>query len=207
MVQATLRGDKTETRREIKHCGNSMHYDKRLCDWGLSNPSPELHKDNDWKWTLQTAVDDNAIFYLKCPYGKVGDVLWVRETTCYVMLDHAPDLLEGMDSQTVYKASVHPDWMEYAKEKYGYKWKPSIFMPKDACRIKLEITDVRVERLNEISDADAIAEGIIYHGNNDHNILTPKEAYQILWESINGKDSFGGQWVWVIKFKRVEGKK
>lgn len=154
-----------------------------------------------------------------CPY-QVGNILWVRETTCWVMLDHAPDLLEGAKERTlfVYKANVHPDWMEYAKEKYGYKWKPSIFMPKAACRIFLKITDIRVERLQDISEEDAVAEGvqktfnILFNESRYRDYANVKDdwrsavsSFQSLWASINGVDSWDeNPWVWVIQFEKTE---
>lgn len=152
-----------------------------------------------------------------CPY-QIGNILWVRETTCWVMLDHAHDLLEGAKDRTqfVYKANVHPDWMEYAKEKYGYKWKPSIFMTKDACRLFLEVTDIKVERLQDISKEDAINEGVRFdlslpfnqylnYGNYIYQIPSAIESYESLWSDINGKKSWDGNpFVWVYNFKVVE---
>lgn len=158
-----------------------------------------------------------------CPYGKVGDILWVRESSCYIILDHAHDLLEGQRdrNQRVYKASMHEDFMAYAKEKYGYKWKPSIHMTKEACRIFLEITAIRVERLNDISDSDAIAEGIASDTCKDHlynktltlykdylsnnmKLLPASVSFKTLWQSINGMNSWASNpWVWVIEFKRI----
>lgn len=150
---------------------------------------------------------------VKFPYGKVGDVLWV-------MLDHAADLLEGAKERTqfVYKASVHSDFIQYSKERYGYKWKPAIHMPKAACRIFLEITNIRVERLNDISEKDAIAEGVrrFYSTLFDEmrykdyldfesNWRSPVSSFESLWLSINGKGSWElNPWVWVIEFKRIE---
>lgn len=154
-----------------------------------------------------------------CPY-QVGNILWVRETTCWVMLDHASDLLEGAKERTqfVYKANVHPDWMEYAKEKYGYKWKPSIFMPKDACRLFLEVTDIRIERLTEISEEDAILEGVQKqfstlfnewrfkdYANVKDDWRSAVSSFQSLWASINGINSWDeNPLVWVYSFKVVE---
>ena len=196
MVQAIIEGRKSMTRRKIKLYKADEHPLRQTSQWMQENNT--------------------------CPYGKVGDVLWVRETWLYVMLDHAHDLLEGVIDRTqfVYKASVHENFISYAKEKYGYKWKPSLFMPKDACRIFLEITDIRVERLNDITNEQAIKEGIrptSYFGNTpllfcDYSSKTPindscpaKYSFETLWQSINGKDSWEeNPWVWVISFKRIE---
>ena len=149
------------------------------------------------------------------PKYQVGEILWVRETTCYVMLDHAHDLLEGARDKTqfVYKANVHSDWIEYAKEKYGYKWKPSIFMPKEAARIFLRVTDLRLERLQDISEEDAIAEGIMpillplnqypdYLVYPEIPFENPINSFASLWESINGEKSWSDNpYVWVISFE------
>ena len=162
---------------------------------------------------------EGSLWGQRCPYGQVGDVLWVRESCLWVMLDHAHDLLEGAKDRTqwVYKASVHSDFIKYAKERYGYKWKPSIHMPKDACRIFLEITNIRVERLNDIKILDALREGMIsmeYKGYPSwtHNIekypngfSTPIGCFSHLWNSINGPETWEvNPWVWVIEFKRIE---
>jgi hypothetical protein len=147
---------------------------------------------------------------------EVGDVLWVRETTCYVMLDHAHDLLEGAKdrNQFVYKTNVHPDWMIYANEKYGYTWKPSIFMPKSACRLFLKVTKNHAERLQDISEADAVAEGVdklwaaplwYNYTDNRYTCATAVESYKTLWEKINGRGSWDeNPIVWVSGFHLVE---
>jgi len=193
MVQAILDGRKTQTRRKINHFGNNMHYGMLLGAWGLSD-DPQHIKDNKWQWTLQTDVDDNGIFYLNCPYGQIGDVLWVRETFAmsYDTEDH-PEL-PGNDQETgyVYKADGKPFYQID-------KWKPSIFMPREACRIRLEITNIRVERLREISESNAISEGIIHNSMND-----PRIEFQWLWQSINGIESWElNPYVWVIEFKKL----
>lgn len=205
MVQAILEGRKTQTRRVVK---------------------PQLLIGTKW-WEVYDGelnyriVDESAIRTLtKCPYGQPGDVLWVREGYTWVLLDHAHDLLEGARDHTqwVYKASMHPDWMEYAKEKYGYKWTPGIHMPKSACRIFLKVISVQVERLQDISEQDAIAEGIqqftkdgkIYKYGIDgwDWSLMPrkaKDAVSMLWAIINGQESWDyNPWVWVVEFERCE---
>lgn len=136
---------------------------------------------------------------LHCPYGKSGDRLWVRETHAWVD--------NGEDSGFVYRAT-DPDW----EETDGWKWKPSLFMPREACRIRLEITDIRVERLNGISESDAIAEGIErwpdgnfkaygkYAGKYERAV----DSYASLWEKINGQESWAkNPFVWVVEFKKI----
>jgi hypothetical protein len=135
----------------------------------------------------------------QCPYGQPGDRLWVREafadglctkSTLACRATHRPsDLDEGWDDPI--------------------KWKPSIFMPRSYSRITLEIVSVRVERLQDISEADAKAEGVIGKEQAAENGLSwydkPRRAFRFLWQSINGADSWDANpWVWVVEFKRVE---
>ncbi|MEI0355505.1 hypothetical protein R1M86_19575 [Klebsiella sp. 80660] len=155
-------------------------------------------------------------FWHPCPFGAVGDRIWVRETwnkyggLLTYRADH--DWIDDMRKETVCTA----------------KWVPSIHMPRWASRILLEITDVRVERLNAISPEDAESEGLEctnFTGFGDEPGLPsypepdvyfdplkkqwkeyPPEAFAGLWESIYGEGSWqANPWVWVIEFKRVEG--
>ena len=131
-----------------------------------------------------------------CKYGNPGDLLWVRETW-------AP-LGEKPNQNWMYKSDVSQCYS---------KWKPSIHMPKDACRIWLMIEDLRVERLQDISEEDAIAEGIEYAHKDDfrffkdytgrkYHLVRGGESFETLWISINGKESWDSNpWVWVIKFR------
>lgn len=113
-----------------------------------------------------------------CPYGVPGDRLWVRETWCNGMTE------DGYDG-VCYRASG-----DVCVEG---RWRPSIYMPRWASRIVLELTSVRVERLHAITPADAIAEGV-----------SSLSAYRSLWESINGTGSWrSNPWVWVLGLRRV----
>lgn len=163
----------------------------------------------------------SSIIRVRSVYGRPGDILWVRETWLYVMLDHAHDLLEGAgsNSQYVFKNQFHSDWFEYAREKYGYKWKPNIHMPKSACRIWLEVVSIRVERLNDITEQDAIAEGVERHvpvpGDgpvlyksyqlvNANPFTQAVSSFRTLIESINGTEIWNkNPWVWVVCFKII----
>lgn len=134
-----------------------------------------------------------------CPYGTVGDRLWIKETFTLDFL--------GPRNQVVLRAD---------EPRANCKWKPSIFMPRKFSRIILEITGVRIARLCDISEVDAVAEGC--EPRFDHakhcdgkcdlvcngSMVSSKMIYRELWESINGKGSWNlNPWVWVLNFKRI----
>ena len=142
-----------------------------------------------------------------CPYGQPGARLWVRETWAYHLQALSASNHE-LSGPWVYCADGH------TQHRLCDRWRPSIHMPRAASRITLEITGVRVERLQNISEADAIAEGIERGNCNwrdymDHpfnDFTNPRRSYRSLWESINGLESWAANpWVWVVEFKRVEG--
>lgn len=137
------------------------------------------------------------------PYGKPSDRFWVKETWA-----------QDLHGEIFYAADYlnNPSIIE--------KWKPSIFMPRKIARILLEISNIRVERLQEMTEGDAKAEGVYEYspGHGTWWAKDPKDgqgfgpwgfakgAYSEVWESINGKDSWDkNPWVWVIEFKRIEG--
>lgn len=139
--------------------------------------------------------------YLNSAFGKPGDRLWVRETWARYNIDQN-------SHDIAYRATTPADWPEEGR------WRPSIHMPRWASRILLEITDVRVERLNAISQEDAQAEGMELTGwrptysdpDSGGEVMTPYDNFAELWESIYGEESWKANgWVWVISFKRVEG--
>lgn len=177
MVQAILENRKTMTRRIVKpqpeHNGNK-HWILRSPKATLFSPVPpnEVQFDDYLNGTL-------------CSYGMIGDVLWVRETFQY-----------------------NADFMSRRIVPYFYKtdkinipiWKPSIFMPKAAARIWLEITDVRVDSLWDISLQDIEAEGLPVNWRD--TCSSPLEWFQSLWQKINGAEFWdANHWVWVISFK------
>ncbi|MEX9442050.1 hypothetical protein, partial [Klebsiella pneumoniae] len=151
-----------------------------------------------------------------CPYGIPGDRIWVREA--FRVHSRATDV-----ATLVYKASERNSWTEQThrvpvavcnKPATPEKWTPSLHMPRWASRILLEITDVRVERLNAISQEDAQAEGMELTGwrptysdpDSGGKVMTPYDNFAELWSSIYGDESWkANPWVWVISFKRVEG--
>jgi hypothetical protein len=132
-----------------------------------------------------------------CRYGKPGDRLWVRETWA-----HERDGTGCPDDNGVLYRATDPGWDD---EETGLRWRPSIFMPRRASRITLEITDVRVQRLQEISEEDAQAEGAV--GALDQSVgnnWCASQAFAALWESINGPDSWDANpWVWAVTFRNL----
>jgi len=191
MIRAILDGRKTQTRRIVK-------------------PQPE-YSHGMGKWVLYpkqhpTVYADLINAFKYCPYGQPGDVLWVKET--YSVLEPEHIISGRMKDRFVFKADMKTKESEEIRQElikcgYPYKWKSSRFMPKEACRIKLLIEDIRVERLQDISEEDAMAEGVIatpYFSWETGYI----DSYHELWESINGKGSWDANpFVWVIKFKKL----
>lgn len=142
-----------------------------------------------------------------CPYGQPGDRIWVRET--YRVHGKATDV-----ATLVYRASVRNSWteqthrvpVEVCNKPVSEKWTPSIHMPRWASRILLGITDVRVERLHDMSEADAKAEGAT---PATYKITPPEAVYRVgfgdIWRSIYGQDNWlSNPLVWVIEFKRIQ---
>lgn len=133
---------------------------------------------------------------IECPYGVVGDRLWVREATAYCL----------RCGRAIFKGQHIGHCPCCDKSCADLKWSPSIYMPRWACRTVLEITEVCVERLQEITPDDAIAEGVFCPeiGYVQHGDRAPVLLFGVLWESIHGKGSWDeNPWVWVITFKKV----
>lgn len=167
-------------------------------------PNPDI--SGHWKeWTPERT--DHWI--RMCPYGKPGDRLWVRETWGDMALPgYGPVIAYRADPDEPEKGMGLPP---------GMKWKPSIHMPRYFSRLTLEITEVRVQRVQEISEEDAKAEGI-YRGTNGlyanypqgetvPGWSDPRKSFQSLWDSINSKRGFGWEknpFVWAISFKRIQ---
>ncbi|HBR0907225.1 MULTISPECIES: morphogenetic protein [Klebsiella] len=213
MVRAILDGRKTQTRRIM---APQPADDIERCIF----PNPEAI---GWKSSLRHKHGSTTAHF--CHYGKPGDRIWVRETFQGPLFDY--DLMDSYCKDPtpfekpefcVYKADGVPAPEFYdADDELHCCWRPSIHMPRWASRILLEITNVRVERLNAISEEDATAEGVPPAGSllPDYpgTFLTPKGdfatakvAFQRLWESIYGEESWKATpWIWVIEFKRVEG--
>ncbi|HFD8275425.1 TPA: hypothetical protein ACF6GX_002050 [Raoultella ornithinolytica] len=219
MVRALLDGRKTQTRRIMKVQPEPSK--SRPGDFWFSSKKLESMVHVSDLAPGNSPIVDCHLFFQEhcCPFGAVGDRIWVREA--FRVHSRATDV-----ATLVYKASERNSWTEQThrvpvavcnKPATPEKWTPSLHMPRWASRITLEITDVRVERLNSISEEDATAEGVPPAGSllpdYQGTFLTPngdfataKVAFQRLWESIYGEDSWkANPWVWVIKFKRIEG--
>ncbi|EAU9419132.1 hypothetical protein EOH98_07290 [Salmonella enterica] len=192
MARAILDGRKTQTRRPIK--------------WKQTRFTEIAERDDGSLWPWVEDCERGGDIWFACPYGEIGDRIWVRET--FRVHSRATDV-----ATLVYRASVRNSWTEQThrvpiavcdKQATPEKWTPSIHMPRWASRITLEITDVRVERLNDIRECDAKAEG----GQTECTLIGDKyyPGFRSLWKSIYGEESWAANpWVWVIEFKRVEG--
>lgn len=193
MVRALLAGNKTQTRR--------MYKIRKHSDFGCEIGASELCRE------AKHVIDR------MCPYGQPGDQLWVKETYQGPLVDDFESYLENPhEFQT-------PEFCEYAADggpkpefvtlddELVCRWRPSIFMHRWASRIQLEITSVRVERLQDCSEADAKAEGaqLMHLDNLGNTWKTYKRGYESLWESINGSGSWDANpWVWVVEFKVIK---
>lgn len=194
MVRALLDGSKTQTRRACKPMNSWVDQDCREVRIVDSVPHHFLKGS------------EQPIERLRSPYGQPGDRLWVRETFL--------GWWNTADQSLSHVAAFRADGYELDP---GERWTPSLHMPRKASRIDLEITGVRVERLQDISDRDAIAEGIRRVGpgwerwhpdpdDTEHTGSTqkPRLSYMGLCESINGAGSWeANPWVWAIEFRRI----
>jgi hypothetical protein len=204
MVRAIREGRKTQTRRIVKPQPPSKKFflsffNCKPNEWRMSGAVGFARSEMGSAWPKDSTW--------RCPYGQPGDRLWVRETfsTWHHGCQWHDCTREGRSKQSCsnlfYRATHHfPD--------DDQKWVPSIFMPRWASRITLEITGVRVERVQDITETDGAAEGLGF----DLNLMGPweghataRDAFRSLWESINGPESWAlNPFVWVLEFKRLE---
>ena len=239
MVRAILAGRKTQTRRVVKAPKHqSMH--GRSTNWGAA------FADSSFDGTVGQYLKlvygggdlgpDECTDRVFCPYGVIGDRLWVRESGWqsegrFFAYDATKGVARCSDDAPGYYIQVSPEeaesWDKSEWRHYGWKRTPSIHMPRWASRMALEITGVRAERVQDISSADAIAEGIYqcesgfwWSDPTTQDYLhrdrpTPDgfnggavDAYRDLWDSINGTRPGcsweANPWVWCVEFKRVE---
>lgn len=229
MVRALLDGRKSQTRRVVK-----------WPEWLPAQQIPDaVHAFSNGLPRCGLFEDGQPVRSFGCPYGQPGDRLWVRETWGYrgngwtnlrpdereydihYQADDSrrrfifPDKQEpaGLPRQAQQREGQSRTNYDDALTRYWRQWRPSIFMPRWASRITLEVTGVRVERLQDISEEDAFAEGVEATEFPDpyrdsFAISTPGRAgYAQLWNSINGPDSWDANpWVWCIEFQRLEAK-
>ena len=178
MVRAILDGRKTCTRRIVKHDVEVI----------LNSPYYKKHPE---------VADKQIISKLCMPPYQPGDILYVRETWCKYDDDH---IIDGR--KYAYKADASPI-SEEARKKFGYRWRPSIHMPKEAARIWLKVTDVRVERLQDMTDDDAEAEGCF-------DYTSTALGFPDVWDSTIKKsdlDRYGwaaNPYVFVIEFSKID---
>ncbi|TWT65643.1 ASCH domain-containing protein [Crateriforma conspicua] len=190
MVRAILDGRKTQTRRVVD----------RMAGFRVNQFGRSTTEGYDWHFRCQRGLWHDVLHseaISRCPYGQPDDHLWVRETFSFTRGDYpfcrkpseAPQ-----DSKVWYRAANdRPTWAET-------KWHPSIFMPRWASRLTIKIRDVRVEQLRSITEEDAESEGV-----TDHAYVGSVNAFESLWELINGAESLAANpWVWVIDFEKVD---
>lgn len=206
MIRALLAGTKTQTRRVCKNqpYPNGYKFDGRdfLCHNDYLPPSAMLMDGGRGK--LRWTTSDVEGWESECPYGLVGDQLWVREAFYFI----------GESGETFFRATGDSD--KVPPMSWGGPWKPSIHMPRRCSRIQLEVSGVRVERLQDISEEDAKAEGAKCAAETtaDDDRLRAEcgyfppssyaHGYRLLWESINGTGSWAtNPWVWVVEFRRI----
>ncbi len=203
MVRAILQGRKTMTRR-------------------VMNPQPQIESDAryicGWKYFIYRGAEYSlADIQRLSPYGLPGDRLWVRETFCSFVKNGKNGVAYRADTEDGYFSPCetleggypesclsHPGCEGCTAERWKPTWRSSIFMPRSSSRITLEITTVRVERLQAITAEDALAEGVSWNGEREH----PRDNFIMLWDSINvkrpGYSWNANPWVWVVEFKRAQ---
>jgi hypothetical protein len=220
MVRALLAGTKTQTRRVVKpqppaECSriDVGPYHPTIIRRGEEEPGPETFGafTHDGEWGV------------RCPYGRPGGRLWVRENGWERPHRTARMMRDGADTWPRYEYDAEPlmCWEDGELKRLSWKRRPSIHMPRWASRITLEITGVRVERLRDISEADAEAEGLasivvsdcgetrwVNYDEPDNKARAfgdARQSFQSLWKSTHDTTSWAANpWVWVLEFRRVQ---
>lgn len=187
MIRALLDRRKRQTRRIIKFGDGTL-------------PSGRDDFDDDG-WPLAYYERPDEVLRMPCPYGSPGDLLWARESFCcgWAALPSGIGIVPAnkieRGQKVVYRASS-----DYAGD--DPPWRPSIHMPRWASRLTLLLNDVRVERLQEIDEADALAEGV---APDDDMRWNPVQAFEHLWSDIHGPDSWAANpWVWALSFEVIQ---
>lgn len=221
MVRAILEGRKTQTRRILKT--QPSENTNRIVPLYQCEPVPKV-TEVSFHEVLENGIPHcSPISRCKCPFGKIGDRLWVRESFGTKIRN-----LGGTPHESfTYKADNPNEINFYDCNGNGFpvKWTPSIHMPRSACRLVLEIINIRVEPLFYITNQEAISEGIEQirihsdgtpvfkdYGFKERSTGTtsgfgyPVNSFQSLWESVYGSDSWKqNPWVWVVEFKVIQG--
>ncbi|AOK42394.1 hypothetical protein [Burkholderia vietnamiensis] len=214
MVRAILEGRKTQTRRAMKHQPpvdvtpiTAARYHPTIIDRrGDEAPGPEIFG----------AFSDDGEWGCKSPFGEIGDRMWVREAFMPAPFDAAPKQPQATRWNIAYAAGGQFEVIAppgYNPTLYNYqRWTPSIHMPRWASRITLEITRVRAERLQSISESDARAEGVTIEDHHMRGYCAGAyrppsiRAFHDLWDSLNAARGHGwdtNPWVWVVEFRRI----
>lgn len=198
MIRAKLEGRKTITRRIIVRNGEEPH---------MSDPRVKCAGMTDGDQMAHFQFEGSSTFHcgFKCPYGKVGDLLYAKETFAPPNESQKPDAI-------LYAADCTTNAVKNAK---GI-WKPSIFMPKSAARIIDVITGIKVERVQDISTEDILKEGVGREFRSGAKSMTSvnidfrtwevcqHQEFKTLWISINGEESWhSNPWVWVIETRNI----
>lgn len=220
MVRAILDGRKTMTRRVVKpqpqrrQVGSSIAFAMDADDWAWG------YKGQPHRCTVSNKRGGPTGYTSECPYGQPGDRLWVREAflPCNGIGDVHPveigsasyvcfrDGSQNFKVGGYFEDNKDPQACKWPR---NAKWRPSIHMPRWASRINLEVTGVRVERLQDITEEEAEREGaaLCEHftdAKRGHPLQPHKTAFAWLWNKINGRDSWAANpWVWVVEFKRA----
>lgn len=212
MVKAILHGRKTQTRRPLKNQPKDGWSFEDAASGGAFGRITSSHpKKGKFGAFIHRGVgtDFPERDIEVCSFGMLGDRLWVRETFCPV-----DDTDFGGSKWIDYRATPsdnesHPaGWHNTPDDSEAMKWKPSIHMPRWACRLVLEITDVRLERVQDITEEDAAAEGTITEKMASDDGFAwrfgDRRQFQDIWEKVYPNSWENNEWVWVIKFKIVE---
>jgi hypothetical protein len=223
MVRALLDGRKTQTRRVVKSrpwtTGDYFASGEYSTDLGY-----EASRGEFWAGFRHPSIHpDGSACYERCPYGAPGDRLWVRETWRSVVAINPPGKTTELGVARYVPDQQYCRRVEFqaTQARDSEPWRPSIHMPRWASRITLEVTGVRVERLQDITEADAAAEGVESLRNEGEYwkdylrstaqcdelvCLNARDSFWTLWDSLNAARGFGwdaNPWVWVVEFTRI----
>lgn len=217
MVRACLDGSKTQTRRAVKPQPFAGQTDDEARAFFVECGA--MQTDESLTWLLNGAWAAGFIEGVKCPYGAIGDRLYVRENGWERPERTDKMMREGADTWAPFMYDADGVSASEAAElkAQGWKRRPSIHLPRRGSRLELEIADISIEKLQDISDADARAEGCPCYvcggplngrsESNCHCFHRSADAtdYRNLWNQINGAGAWDANpWVWVIEFKRVK---